>query len=404
MSVTIAERPWESLPPEVARALRPELPALADDIIAAISAGVPDYARPLEGPFGQGLRLGVEEALRQFMAVVEDPAAGRGAGREVYVNLGRGEMRAGRSLEALLAAYRLGARVAWRSLAAAGERAGLQPRTLYVLAESIFAYIDELSGDSIEGYAREQAAAAGALQRRRRRLAGLLLQDPPADSAAVEAAAVDAGWSLPRTLAALAVEGEGADRVAARLGGEALVAPAGPTPELLCAFVPDPEAPGRRGQLESALAGRRAALGPTVAWRDAAVSFTRAAATLRLRLEPGELGLRVADQHRVALLLDHDRRLAADVAQSALAPLAGETGLSRERLTVTLDAWLRHRGRTEAVARALHVHPQTVRYRLGRLRELLGGRMEDPDARFELELALRVRPPTQLVEHAGGPE
>src|SRR5215210_4338579 len=173
MSVTIAERPWESLPPEVARALRPELPALADDIIAAISAGVPDYARPLEGPFGQGLRLGVEEALRQFMAVVEDPAAGRGAGREVYVNLGRGEMRAGRSLEALLAAYRLGARVAWRSLAAAGERAGLQPRTLYVLAESIFAYIDELSGDSIEGYARGQAGGAGPdgrLERRRREL------------------------------------------------------------------------------------------------------------------------------------------------------------------------------------------------------------------------------------------
>src|SRR5215211_2613753 len=114
-------------------------------------------------------------------------------------------MRAGRSLEALLAAYRLGARVAWRRLVAAGERAGLAPATLYLLAESIFAYIDELSGDSIEGYAREQAAAAGERQRRRRRLAGLLLQDPPADSAAVEAAAVDAGWSLPRSLAALAV-------------------------------------------------------------------------------------------------------------------------------------------------------------------------------------------------------
>src|SRR5215218_6872879 len=90
------------------------------------------------------------------------PRAGRARrpGREVYVNLGRGEWRAGRSLDALLAAYRVGARVAWRRLVAAGERAGLEPRTLYVLAESIFAYIDELSGDSIEGYAREQAAAA----------------------------------------------------------------------------------------------------------------------------------------------------------------------------------------------------------------------------------------------------
>ena len=42
------------------------------------------------------------------------------------------------------------------------------------------------------------------------------------------------------------------------------------------------------------------------------------------------------------------------------------------------------------MARALHVHPQTARYRLARLRELLGDPLDDPDARFELELALRA--------------
>jgi hypothetical protein len=140
----VAEHPWEALPPGVADVLRPELPALADEIVAELSRGVPDYARPLEGPFGQALRAGVEEALRRFTTIVENPGSDPGAGREVYVNLGRGEMRAGRSLDALLAAYRLGARVAWRRLAAAGERAGLSPRTLYTLAEAIFAYIDEL--------------------------------------------------------------------------------------------------------------------------------------------------------------------------------------------------------------------------------------------------------------------
>src|SRR5215216_7216040 len=202
----VAEHPWEDLPPGVAEVLRPELPALADEIVDELSHGVPDYARPLEGPFGQALRHGVEEALGRFTTIVATPGADPDAGREVYVNLGRGEMRAGRSLDALLAAYRLGARVAWRRLAAAGERAGLSPRTLYTLAEAIFAYIDELSADSIEGYAREQAAAAGALQRRRQRLAALLVQEPPATPAAVEAAAANAAWRLPRTLAALVVE------------------------------------------------------------------------------------------------------------------------------------------------------------------------------------------------------
>jgi PucR C-terminal helix-turn-helix domain len=393
----VADQPWEGLPAEVAAVLRPELPALADEIIAEISRGVPDYARPLEGPFGLALRTGVVEALRQFIAMIEDPAGGRGAGREVYVNLGRGEMRQGRSLDALLAAYRVGARVAWRRLAAAGERAGLSPRTLYALAESIFAYIDELSAESIEGYAREQTAAAGAHQLRRQHLAGLLVQQPPADATAVESAASDAGWTLPRTLAALAVEcedGEGdeqADRLAVRLGPDALVAR---MPPVVAALIPDPAAPGRRRELEAALRERRAALGPAVRWPDTAVSFARAREVLRLAREGAigeEGGLLLAERHNLSLLLGADRRLARDVADNALAPLEGETELSRDRLRTTLDAWLRHRGRTEAVARALHVHPQTVRYRLARLRELFGARLDDPDGRFELELALRSR-------------
>jgi DNA-binding PucR family transcriptional regulator len=37
------------------------------------------------------------------------------------------------------------------------------------------------------------------------------------------------------------------------------------------------------------------------------------------------------------------------------------------------------------------VHPQTARYRLRGLRELLGDALDDPDARFEIELALRAR-------------
>jgi lambda repressor-like predicted transcriptional regulator len=396
----VVEHPWEALPPEVADVLRPELPALADEIVAELSHGVPDYARPLEGPFGKALRAGVEEALGRFTRFVADPNADPDAGRDVYVNLGRGEMRAGRSLDALLAAYRLGARIAWRRLAAAGERAGLSPRTLYTLAEAIFAYIDELSADSIEGYAREQAAAAGALQRRRQRLAALLVQEPPPAPATVEGAASSADWRLPRRLAALVVEadgdqregglapGEQADRLALRLGPEVLVSPVAP---FIVALVP---APADRGELERAVRDRRAALGPEVPWQESAVSFARAREVLRLASEGGIDGddaLLVAESHKLSLLLGSDRRLARDVAESALAPLAAETELSRERLGSTLDAWLRHRGRTEAVAKALHVHPQTVRYRLARLRELFGARLDDPDGRFELELALRAR-------------
>ncbi len=149
--------------------------------------------------------------------------------------------------------------MAWRRQAAAGEAAGLEPQTLYLLAESIFAYIDEISAESVEGYALEQAAAAGETQRRRRALARLLVQDPPADPEAVRAAAEEAGWALPDAVAAVVARTDEPPRALA-LGPDVIAAddPAG-----VCALVPDPDAPGRRRSSRPRSATVGCALGPT---------------------------------------------------------------------------------------------------------------------------------------------
>ena len=68
-----------------------------------------------------------------------------------------------------------------------------------LLAEAIFAYVDELSAESAEGFAREQAERAGELERRRRALAELLVATPAPDAGAVAAAAEAAHWRLPAT-------------------------------------------------------------------------------------------------------------------------------------------------------------------------------------------------------------
>ncbi|HWX74083.1 MAG TPA: hypothetical protein VNZ05_02190, partial [Solirubrobacteraceae bacterium] len=139
---TIENQPWRALPPHVASVISPEIATLRDEIIGAISHEVPEYARPLEGAFGRGIERGVEEALLQFVELIEHPGRGRAQSREVYRALGRGEMRSGRSLDVLQAAYRIGARATWRRLAEAGLRAGLEAPVLCSLAESVFAYID----------------------------------------------------------------------------------------------------------------------------------------------------------------------------------------------------------------------------------------------------------------------
>jgi DNA-binding PucR family transcriptional regulator len=62
----------------------------------------------------------------------------------------------------------------------------------------------------------------------------------------------------------------------------------------------------------------------------------------------------------------------------------------RTRLVETLQAWLDAQGEARPAADHLHVHVQTVRYRVGQLRDVLGGALDDPDGRLELALALRV--------------
>jgi len=404
------------LPRSLAAALRPALPELSDAIIAAIGEEVPAYARPLEGPFGRALRVGVRTALARFVDGIEDPSNEDPDARRLYAELGRAEFRGGRSLDALLSAYRLGARLAWERFVAAGEAAGHEPATLYHLASAIFSYIDGISADSVEGYAEERAETEGERQRRRRALARLLARADVAIEEIHDLARL-AGWPRPATVAALVVGGPAAnggggdgddangdangqdagespdaDRLASRLGGDAIAAAEGPS---TVAWIPDPEAPGRRAQLEAALDGTPGALGPSVALTRAAHSLARARAAHALMLEgrlPGE-PIVAADDHLAELLLHGgDTTLGADLATRALAPLAELRPKAATRLRETLRAWLDHPGQVQAVAERLHVHPQTVRYRVAQLRELFGDRLDDPDARFELALALRSEP------------
>jgi PucR C-terminal helix-turn-helix domain len=375
--------PWELLDPSVAKALQPVVPALVDEVIAAVGAAVPEY----EGQLDANVRRGVQQGLEGFLELVAGGDAARLPGRDVYMAFGRGEWRAGRSLEALLAAYRAGAQVAWRELSSVGHEKGLPPPTLYTLAEAIFAYIDEISAASAEGFAQQQSAAARELGERRRRLLELLLDAPGANASAVEAAAVEAEWELPRGLAALAFADGQVERVARRLPA-ALV---GSVEGTHWALVPDPTGPGRRAEIEDAVGSTPAALGPAVSWRSAPESARRAALAMTLARDGGFV---VADERLLDLMIASDTALASDLARDALAPLDSLPAGARERLRETLAAWLDAQGHARTAAESLHVHVQTLRYRLGRLRDVFGDALDDPQRRLELALALRIEDTT----------
>jgi DNA-binding PucR family transcriptional regulator len=103
--------------------------------------------------------------------------------------------------------------------------------------------------------------------------------------------------------------------------------------------------------------------------------------------EPLDTERRLAD-----LVLRADGEALADLRARVLAPLDDLTAGARDKLEETLRAWLLHQGRREQIAAELFVHPQTVRYRMGQLRDRYGKRLEDPHTVLELTIALGLSP------------
>jgi hypothetical protein len=172
----------------------------------------------------------------------------------------------------------------------------------------------------------------------------------------------------------------------------------------LGAVVPDPVRPGRRRRLAEALRGAGAVIGHPVALADlpASVHIAEIAASLRLTGVLTEDPV-FADEHLDAIIVHRDPQLLGALRDRMLGPLNGQSPAVRERLTETLASWLRHLGDRQAIAAEMHVHPQTVRYRMAQLQGLFGDVLDDPAARARLTLALAWSPPVAPAFAASPP-
>src|SRR5215208_1572879 len=173
-----------ALPPRVAAAMRRELSAIAEATVAEIIVEVPSYADEFTGHMGQVIGNAVELALGGFLELATarsgaDASTPIRPALEGAYELGRGEARSGRTMDALLAAYRVGARVSWRHMSASAVAAGLTAEQLARFAELVFAYIDQLSASSVAGHSDELATSGRVRQRYLERLANLLLTGAP---------------------------------------------------------------------------------------------------------------------------------------------------------------------------------------------------------------------------------
>jgi hypothetical protein len=378
-------------------ALLEGLPALLSEVRDRLAEHWPDYAAFLDSDRDAVVKpaaLFVHRLLDMSLADLSQPDGpmldpADETIRLVFEQIGRRQLQEGNDLTRLLTAFQLGARVAWRHVASTALRLDFAPDNLAALADSVFVFVNQLSFSAANGYLQEQIDDAMARERRREDLANLLLSGR-AGMEAVRTSALQAAWRIPET-AAVVIFSDGEHELSRTLVGrlEPGALPIRRNGVVVGAIVPEPSGPGRRLQLSRELAGMGAVVGNPVPLAELPRSLEIARIAARLRKTGVLAGDPVyADEHLDALIVWRDESLVAALRQEMLAPLQGQTEAARDRLAETLASWLRHFGDRQAIAEELRIHPQTVRYRMARLRALYGDRLDDPESRARLFLAL----------------
>ncbi|WP_181772921.1 helix-turn-helix domain-containing protein [Amycolatopsis pittospori] len=381
---------WARLPRELGDAVRPRIPAIARHCVEGVVAEIGECAEVFSD--GDARAAAVELTRRSIERAIDRVGVPELLQNDLLADFreqGRIAFHQGLSREAAQAAFRVSSRVLWRSIAAAGRQLQLSGDVLYGAAECLFGDVVEVTMALTEGYNAAQAEATGPAEQRAR-LFRLLTSGAGYTQADVGALAVAIGWRLP-------------ERVTAVVFGSAPGAPAFPVGLLPMAVPADlvSDAPGALVTCpETELAGLRelpagwsATVGVPVPPAQAAESFriARRASGLAQRGMITTVGpVLWCEEHITTLLLLADEFLLDQLAGEALEPLSGLAPRQHEELATTLLTQVQTRGSAPEIARRLAVHPQTVRARLRRLTELFGERLDDPDQRLRIELALRA--------------
>ena len=375
------------------------------------STGVP--------PQRSAIAKACEAGLDLFLATAREarPAAPEELRR--VAQLGILQARSSQSVEPILAAYRIAARVAWDAILRAWRgHPEVTPEALMVTANYVFAALDQVAAEVTKTYlhAREQHMHRGT--RARARLFHALITDNFDSELELQKQALMLNMSIAASgyvavVCTLAIgRGDGAR------GGDSLAEVAGSLelprgaifhttdPTTLVTLWPSESAAGAevardfvttlnteavkragaaRVRVRAGIGGYHAGL------RGISRSYLEAQQALEAgrRLRPEAVAHR-HDEVIPYLVLAQSPLLADRFVRDSLGPLLEPSTKKGEQLMETLEAYLAT-GSIKDAAAALKLHRHTVIYRLARLRELLGSELDVPATRLRLQLALDLR-------------
>jgi hypothetical protein len=371
-----------------------QLDAMTDRMVDVLSRTEPSY---------RDLLLDSEEELRRttrdnlehgLLALVGVPVAERPALHDAR-EIGRRRAAQGIPLEAVLRAYRLGGQVTWEALLRVSAQAGgRHDNVLLQVAGTVWRTNDGESAALAEGYRDEQRRMAGVDEETRCRVLEGLLEGRGDDPSFVRTAADMLGMSLEgRLMAVVALPAENGEPGLDGVGPELLRhgvrsvwgTRSGAQVGLIALGNLGPAEV--RGRLEALTTGPVGVSAP-VDGAGAVGSAYRLAETAARTLPRTTRRVVTIDERLPEALLSNSPEISSRLVGQTLGGLLALPEEEREVLLDTLAAFLRSDGSPTRAADELYCHRNTVMHRLRRIEQVTGGKVADPRARLQWQLAL----------------
>lgn len=381
------------IPTYLIAVLAPTARTLPDRITARIRAEVEGLSA------GRDMHRLINEAVAIAVAAFLAPSTGdeqsRVAALKHFRDLGRARALAGESARPVREALQVSATTVWEEMRGLVHGEGVSARAAWELGAAVMHHHRQLGVEFEHGFAQVRSATDDP----RGQLVQALMSDRP--ESVLAARAEVAGWPMPDTVVVLIADLHGAVPPSSVSIGTDVLTRAEDDRIVVIADASQVAA------ARTALLRLNAKTLVGVSWsvprretRDAYRWVRKALALARSGRLPSAGRVVECAEHMTMLWWEADPALLATLVRERLAPLLAMTLHRRVDLAVTLERWLEFGESAPALAKALHVHPNTVRNRLGVLRGLFGDRLDDPNDRQMLRACLRTTLPKWEAERA----
>lgn len=364
----------------LATAMDEETGALVERIRATVARELPSYAQVPE-----------DEHRGATQATCSAAIAATVGGRSAHPDeldaarvLGARRAEQGVPVSELLQSFRIAYREGWATCIPIARRLGADSDGLLELSERLWSWTDELMLTAASAHREVELATWGEATRTRGALLRALLLGEAAEGVDPPAALARAGLRPGESLCCFAAESRSMSlpQVENALGRNLRR-----RSRVALAAVVDGVVAGVATTLPSPSAMALGAAGPVEVSRLPA-AFADARRALRIGLALGREGLLTLEDLGLLAPIHDEDAIGRALVQRHLDPLR-ELPRGGADLVKSLQALLAHGLTIEPAARALFVHPNTLRHRLARIERTTGLRLDSMDDVVEVWWALR---------------